>query len=859
MSFIASKKRLIISVFVLAVTFVLISIPFGPLPPLEKLLNPASGIWAPNISPYATGIHEINITQNGSTSSVTVFNEPDGFIGIASNTTWGMYYEQGYLEAQYRLAQMEVIKREALGTLSGLVGASELSSDIFFRQLEDLQIAQQEVSNLSKTGLTYKATAEFVDGINAYISNLSQANMPLLFKVLDFTPNTWNITDVFAIQQLFLWENSAGGTDPLYFNYALQQMPENVIQALYPAYPAGIQNPIVPYSLNPSIYNVTGDMSGLSLYTPSYRYPNVSVNSSVSSFLSSYNTIGTETASILGATNSSSVFSMSEQNSRDFSNDWAVNGVKTSNTSALLANDPHLTTTVPSIWMGFQLVSPGENAIGVTFPSFPGIVLGHNSKIAWGATNGQIQETYFYAEKVNSTNSYEYLSNGTWTHFQIINETIPVKGGSSQEISVERADNGIVLENSRNGTIAMDWTGLSPSYELNFFLHIDSASTVNQFVTNLSSYFKVAIQNWAVAGSHGNIGIFPYGDYPIVKEGNPRGILPGTGAYNWVGFVPLNEEPHLHDPARGFVFSANQITVSNGYPYYIGWDYESGYRADEIYTLLNDTGGINTAKMENIQLTIHDFTTNILLPALVHSLKYGGLQDTSAYSVLSTWNGNMTTNSTAATIYYYWQQNILKDVFMPYLQKYGINSSEGLNQTAFFLGSDSAYHGPLIEDLVNWTMTDQNSSWFNNPVTGQSRNLTTVSLSAFTQTVSYLDAKYGNYSNAWEWGNIHKRYLSSLFGINQFNTNELPAAGDGNTINAAYGTVSDFGPSWRMVVNLSHPETARGIYPGGISENPLSKYYENTFVEWNDGTYYMLIPVNAPKQFLYMYDGGVSP
>ncbi len=135
MSLIASKRRLIISVFVLAVAFVLISVPFGPLPPLEKLLNPATGIWAPNISPYATGIHQVNITQNGSTSTITVFNEPDGFIGIASNTTWGMYYEQGYLEAQYRLAQMEVIKREALGTLSGLIGASELSSDVFFRQL----------------------------------------------------------------------------------------------------------------------------------------------------------------------------------------------------------------------------------------------------------------------------------------------------------------------------------------------------------------------------------------------------------------------------------------------------------------------------------------------------------------------------------------------------------------------------------------------------------------------------------------------------------------------------------------------------------------------------------------------------
>ena len=827
----SSKKRFIVGIIVAIVIISMISVSIGPLPPTNKLLNPSKGIYS--IPPaYKTGAKYMNITYNGKTAEVITFQESDGFIGIYSNHNWSLYYEQGYLEAKYRLAQMVFIKKEAQGTLSELVGKSELSSDIFSRELMDCQIAKSEVNNLSKTSYTYMATSNFVSGINSYINNLSYGNTPLLFKLLNYKPKDFNITNIFAIQQTFLWENSAGGFEPLYFQYALQKMPENIIKALYPAYQAGIQNPIVPYQCNPGIYNETGDINNLTLYTPSVHIP---VNiSSIPAF--------------------SSPTSLAFPSSESFSNDWAVNGVKTDNVSALLANDPHLTTSVPSIWIGFQLVSPGMNVIGVVFPGFPGIILGHNSYIAWGATNGQTQETYFYAEETSSSHPYSYYSNGNWTKFTVINETINVKDSKPYNLQLEVADNGVVVDNDSGTKIAMDWTGLSPSYELTFFLHIDRAHTVSEFRDNLTQYFKVAIQNWAVAGSKGNIGIFPYGDYPVIESGNPRGVLNGTGRSNWVGFIPLKYEPSLYDPARGFVFSANQITVSPGYPYYTGWLYETGPRANEIYSLLNSTSGFNTSKMEKVQLSVHDYSTNIFLKPLLKSIeKYYG--NTEIYNELASWNGDMDINSSAASVFHFWEHNIVNDTFLPYMEEYGITSQDGLYNISFFLGSDVTYHGPLMEDLVNWTINSPDSAYFNNPLNGNVENFSSLALHAFNQTINELNKKYGTISSKWDWGNIHTRYLSSFFGINTLNTKEIPAAGNGNTINAAYGLTSNFGPSWRLVVNLSNPAKSVGIYPGGVSENPLSSYYSNNFIPWNNGVYYTLIPVNMPEQFYQWYGG----
>lgn len=849
-------KSLIVSVVFIAVIVTITSMPLGGLPPLQNLLNPNSGVFDPVPPNGATGVHYMNISVNGTSGEVITYVQPDGFIGIESNNTCLMYYMQGYMEAQYRLEEMDFIKRTALGTLSQVVGSSVLPSDIFYRTLQDYQIASQEAANLSPGSYTHRVLENFTMGINAYIATLTPSTMPLLFKLLDYTPHAWNITDVMAVQQFFLWQNSAGGSSPLYFNYALQQMPTSVVKLLYPAYPAGVQNPIVPNCANPSIYNETGNKANLSLYTPSYKYNGtgiINVNPQVTSQVSFSNVNSVDGAVFqkFFGTGFSSSFQYAAY--KDFgSNNWAVNGFRTHNTSALLANDPHLTTEVPSIWLGFQLVSPVQNVVGVVFPGFPGIVLGHNPKVAWGATNGQVQQIYYYAETMKSGSSTQYLNNGSYSSFSVINENISVAGGSTYQLKVMRAVNGVILYTGEN-TIAMDWTGLMPSYEISFFLHIDKTYSVNEFRQNVTKYFKTAIQNWAVADSQGNIGIFPYGDYPIVSQGNPRGILPGTGPYNWQGFIPVNNLPYLYNPARGFVVSANQITVSSNYPYYIGWDYEAGYRADQIHSMLNSSSGMNTTGMEKIQLSVHDYTTNVFLKPLLGNISSSA--NSSVINQLTAWNGSFTINSIASTIYHYWLKNFLNDTFLPYLQKYNITRSEGLFNNSFFLGSDSYYHGPLITDLVNWTTQNTPVTWFSNPLTGQSRTEKMVMNLAMNQTISYLDKTYGPMSTSWNWGNIHKRVLSSLFGVSALNTTIIPAAGDGNTPNAAYGTISNFGPSWRMVVNMSEPVKGVGIYPGGLSENPLSPFYSNTFQDWNNGIYYTLIPDTAPAQFFYMYGG----
>ena len=306
------------------------------------------------------------------------------------------------------------------------------------------------------------------------------------------------------------------------------------------------------------------------------------------------------------------------------------------------------------------------------------------------------------------------MHDGSWTKFDIVNESISVAGSSTVILSIERAANGVIIP-GWNGTIAMDWTGLYPTNELAALLSLDYAQNVTS-AQNALTNFQVGIQNWAVADRDGNIGIFTYGYYPVIERGNPRGILPGNGSFDWVGSIPISNQPHLYDPSSGFVFSANQIQVSPGYPYYIGWDFESGYRADQIYSTLNSTAHPNVSTMEQLQLSDHDYSSNIFLKPLLAALASSNYSSTAEFQALSSWNGNMDINSSAATVYYFWLNSYINDTFVPYMSYYNITSDEGLYGTSFFVGSSSISQGPLVEDLANWTVNYPNIQWFNNPI-----------------------------------------------------------------------------------------------------------------------------------------------
>jgi penicillin G amidase len=827
----------------------------GSLPPLAKLLNPETGIWAQTSpqSALALGQQTQALYQNGSSAQVSTYVDQNGFVRIASNETWAMYFEQGYMTAKLRLTQMDFIRRLAEGNLSQVIGSSAVSSDEFYRTLEMYQVASEIVANLSVSSPTYAAVSEYTAGVNAYISSLTPASLPVLFKLLDYTPTPWRMADTYVVQQLLTWQLSSS-FDPLYFNYALEKMPENVIAAFYPAYPGSVQYPIEPYSLNPSIYSESGDLANLSLNTPTIPGLNLVSNESDTALVSRPTTSNTEANAIIGSL-WSQVDSIRFAFEDKGSNNWGASSNLTGS-GAILANDPHLSISVPAIWIGFQLVGPGENAVGVTFPGAPGIVLGHNPYIAWGATDSNVQATYFYYEQLNSEG--QYMHDGQWTNFVDLNESIPVAQSSPVSFSIKQAVNGVIMP-GYNGTIAMDWTGLYPSDELGALLSLDVAANVSTAQDALMN-FRVGIQNWAVADSHGNIGIFTYGYYPIMDRGNPRGVLPGNGSFDWAGSIPIADQPYLYDPTNGFVFSANQIQVSSNYPYYIGWDYESGYRAAEIFATLNSSKNPSVDSMESLQLSVHDYSSNIFLPPLLNAVQHSNFSTTPEVEALSTWNGSMDLNSTAASIYYFWLNSYINDTFVPYMQYYNITSDDGLYSTTFFVATNSISTGPLVEDLANWTVNYPGIQWFDNPATGVKQNATTLMVQAFGDALNELTTLRGNYSSsAWAWGNIHTRYDLSFFGVAALNGPSLPAAGDDNTPNAAYGINSTTGPSWRQITDLSNPlNESFGIYPGGLSENSQSPYFSNTVNDWNNGVYYALIPSGLPLEFYYLYPGGSS-
>jgi len=844
----------------LLLVIALVSVPISVMVPLGQVLNPGTGVWV-NVPPPGVGCHSGVLTVNGSSAAIVVCVTPDGFVRIASNETWAVFYEQGYLTAEYRLAQMYFMAMMTMGNLSSIVGPSVLPSDEFFRVLLTPQVTQEIVNSLNKSSFVYEALYYYTLGVNAYISTLSPRRMPIVFKVLGFKPRQWTIEDTFAIQQLLTWSLS-GTADPLPFTIALLKMPPEAVYAFYPAYPPPPQYPIYPIEWNPSIYNTTGNMKYLNLYSLNPLPPGVSkqefisaIDEAIRFYLEGDTSFRNSIVSkIIPGINPFEhyVIGLSDEGS----NNWVA---LSPNGEAFLANDPHLTTTVPSIWIGFQLVGPGMNVVGVDFPGVPGVILGHNPYIAWGATDAEPQVVYYYVEVTSPEHPGEYYYDGSWIPFKVIHEEIYVKGVGYVPFNVVLARNGVVIANYSDVVIVMNWTGLYPTDEGATFLYFDIAQNLSGFLKGLS-YFEVGIQNFAYADRYGNIGIFAWGLYPIVNGGNPRAVLLGNGSYDWVGFIPRQYQPYILNPPSHFALSANEIIVSPNYPYYVGWVFESGFRSDEIYTLLSEyeaQGNITYQSMETIQLNVHDYTTNLFLKPLLNALSTHLNQltqtEVEAYELLENWDGDFTVDSPAATIYYFWLLNYLNDTFLPWFEYYNITPADGLGQFSLFLGSDTVFHGSLILDLANWTNNYPNIQWFNNPLTGQRRNATMVMLLAFNQTITELTHELGPNPSTWYWGRVHKRILTSFFGINPLSVGPFPAPGDGNTINAAYGLLSNEGLSWRMVVDMAEPLSAVGVYPGGVSEYSLSPLYNDTTAYWLNGQYYTLIPPGLPQYFYYLY------
>ncbi len=785
-----------ISIVGVAVLAVVQGVGVGGVPALGPALDPATGVM--NLGTRAGVPQTSSIALAGLKAPVTVGFSKDGIASVSGPNQLAVYQAIGYVEGRNRLFQMDLIRREAAGNLAAILGPSYLTSDLFELRLGLIRAAERNLAALPPSSLAILKS--FSAGVNDAISYDESHNaMPTAIRLLGYTPAKWTPLDSMLVQG-FMTQMLDYTQTPVDYSIMIRHVGFAQTMKLFPIIAPNSQ---VPY--DPGPYNFKGTVP---------PDPATTVSSGLAIAL---NQLQTQAAALP----SYAIHTFSN------SNNWAVSGSRTANGLPLLAGDPHLQQTLPSIWYWLSASAPGLHFSGVTVPGLPVILIGRNQNIVWSLTNVENQATFFYSEKTSSSHPGSYFHDGAWVPYHYYHYTVAVKGESPVQLTVPVTVQGPVLT-VRGATVAVDWLGNHLSPDLPDLIKVSKAANWSQFKAAISTWFAPT-QNWAFADRQGQIGLMSPGGYPIFAHGNPWTVMSGTGASDIVGYVPFAEQPQTYNPPAGYVFTANQRPVSASYPYYIGtsWDFFSnGYRADEIKSFLASHPKLTTAQAEQLQNSVTDYLATKMVPWLVATVDatHPTPQVAQATALLAKWNDQMTAASPAAAIWWTFLSNDLKQAFGPWFR--GVpqpaNSSLDLNQI----------NNALMEDLQ---VLNLDHARFTPPGTTTPLDPASVASSALAATVSQLTHQLGPIST-WSWGRLHSREFTSLTGAASLAYGPRASSGDNWTVDAADGLLlSEAGPSWRMIVNFDGQ--SRAIYPGGQSENPLSPWYENQIPYWWSGTY----------------------
>ncbi len=533
------------------------------------------------------------------------------------------------------------------------------------------------------------------------------------------------------------------------------------------------------------------------------------------------------------------------------SNAWAANGPKVAGGGAMLAGDPHLPQTLPSVWYQFALSAPGLAVTGVGVPGLPAVLIGHNARIAWSLTDTQSQATLFYAEQTSADRPGQYFWRGQWRPMQVLHYTIGVRGGAARQLYVSQTVHGPVLTEAGQ-TVAVDWMGALGSPDEAVMLAIDGAGNYGQFRAALAHWRSPAL-TFTYADAGGNIGAISAGYYPQVRAGDPWLPLTGNGADDVAGVIPYAAVPQVYDPRTHLIATANQRPAGPGYPYYLGTTasfFDAGYRADAEYAYLRAHWSMHLPAFAALQGDTADLLARLIVPKLLAALHGMPLTPTErlAQQTLASWNSQMTADSAGASIWWTFWGNYLSGVFQPWWTAAKVPVTEDPAGLTIGPGQFS-----LDEDLQAWTLADPRNAAFTPPagsrpppapatpaVPAGSTPAATAMRAAFAAAVSQLSLLLSGGPGRWPWGKLHTREFPSLTGASALGYGPRSSGGDLWTVDAAEGGLnSEIGPSWRMVAGWSRHgvSVAEGIYPGGQSENPVSPLYSDLVGDWWAGTY----------------------
>ena len=833
------------------------------LPPLGAAFDPGTGVWtivAGDGRATSSTIHlapmKIGATVSFSSDGVPTIEAPDDFDAMVA---------EGYVTARYRLLEMDLERRLGEGTLSAVLGSAALSSDELQLGLGLTRTATAEWHSLARDSALRSMLVAYSDGVNQAIDEMeSSQQLPAAMKLLDYRPAPWTPVDTLVVQG-DLAEELDYTTTPADTALLEKSLGARRTAAWFTVDPL---TPQAPYDPGPYTSLPLAPIAGvIPDTTPT---PGVAATPGFHSAVATSARVGTGHRVLTAAQRSAASGLLTWINSltgtvRHYgaSNNWVVAPSRTANGQALLANDPHLEQTLPSVWYEVAIDAPDLALAGVEAPGIPGILLGRNQKVAWGFTDTQNQATLLYREKVDPANHDYYYWKGAWHAFRQVHYDIAVAGGSSVSFTVKVSVHGPMIP-LPGGTYSVWWAGAIPNDDLAALAGLWRATDAAQVHAALV-HWGAPTQNIAYADSSGHVGIVADGIYPEVAHGEPWLPLSGTGADDVVGTIPPAAVPQVADPASGYAVSANQRPVTAAYPYYIGTVenfFDPGYRALTISSRLAQTHAATTETMASIETDVTDHLALELRTPLVGALTAAGIGRSTAdrqaaLRLLDRWNAAMTANSGAAALYWTWLDDYAHDVFGPWWKADHVPVKKDANLASAL---DPATSASVDQDLQAWSRTAPADSPFTLP-DGTVRTPAQVMVQAFDQAVATLVRKDGAPST-WRWSRLQSREFPSLTAAPALAYGPRGSSGDSFTPDAADGyPIAETGPSWREIIAVGEPRsgeaafTSTGVYPGGQSENPLSPWYETWVETWWDGRSHPLpVPASRPTDQLATWE-----
>ena len=806
-------------------------------------------------------------------AGVDVYRDEYGIPHIKAQDDHDLMFAVGYVHAQDRLWQMDIMRRAGEGRLSEVLGSATVEFDELFRTVDLSGVADRIMEKLHPDA--WGMLQAYADGVNAFIDT-HDGKYPIEFDMLRYRPEHWDVRHSILAARLIAWElNLAWWTDLTYGEIAAK-VPLEKLEQIIPVFPDSV--PVTVRSANMKSGLAAGEnhasfsmrqgnerpdsrgarharhpVSGRPMALTRNR-PETDSRQDLSALL--WAERGNKSEELAGVRELLDIC----RSYRDYfslgpvgggSNAWVVNASKSMSGKPLLANDPHLAMPAPSRWYELHLTAPGWNVAGVSLPGAPVVIIGHNEHIAWGLTAAMIDDADFYLERVDTTKRKgAYLFEKASLPFEQREETILIGRSDSVTINVRATRHRPVVNDvhpmhrhtdrdtlTHHTPVAMRWTGLDVSDEMYGFYLMDRASNRSEFERGLRE-IAVPGQSVVYADVDGNIGYWTTGHIPIRGKQNAMLPLPGwTGDAEWEGYVPFDEMPRLLNPPEGIIACANQKIADKTFPYYISTLWEPTSRIQRIFQLLGSAEKFTPEDFKQFQ---HDEVSLYAREVAGDLLRAYDSSDAkeqdiaSALMYLRNWDYKFTQSDIATSIFNSFFVHLLHNTF-----------EDEMGQDLF---RDFVFFNAIPYRVTSQLLAQDSSSWFDDVRTPGRETKNEILRKSLVDALGELRQTLGNEMKKWQWGVLHTVTFSHPIGSMKpldriFNIGPFPIGGGATTVSktefrlaAPYAVT--VGPTLRQVIDMAEPLGADVVITSGESGQPLVRHYSDQTPLWLTGGYY---------------------